>query len=538
MHSPKRNIDLPGSKLEHGAAHQAAHDRWTRRNFMGSLGLMAGGALMLGSTPVRAFQPTPLMTHLHQEESDRVLVLVQLFGGNDGLNTLIPFDDDEYYRVRPSLAIPKSEAIPFQDNQGFHPSLSSLVPIFDDGRMGIIQGVGYPDPDLSHFRSTDIWLTSSEPKEYLKSGWVGRSVETILDQMGQLDHPLAVQLGSAAPLLFKGTQRTTGMTINNPEQFDRLAGSGKLYDTEAVPDSPLGTELAFARSITNDAFRFAGTIQSAAQTGTNSVDYPRYRDFGANMAIVARLIKGNLGAKIYHVVLNGFDTHVLQANRHQILLQTIADSISAFTQDLASEGRDKEVLIMTFSEFGRRVGENGSNGTEHGTSAPLFLFGPRVHGGVYGSIPNLTDLDRFGNLKLQYNFRNVYHNVLLDWFGFSTERTSSIIGQDYANIGFINNAVGINTVGEQPARSFSLSQNYPNPFRDQTTIRYELDQPGPVQLQVFDLQGRMVKELTQGTQPAGEHSVTFSAGRLPAGTYMCRLSANGSQETRKMILVR
>ena len=538
MHSPKRNIALLGSKLEHGAAHQATHDRWTRRNFLGSLGLMAGGALMLGPTPVRAFQPTSLMTHLHQQESDRVLVLVQLFGGNDGLNTLIPFEDDEYYRVRPSLAIPKSEVIPFHDNQGFHPSFSSLAPLYDQGKMGIIQGVGYPDPDLSHFRSTDIWLTSSEPKEYLKSGWIGRSVETMLDQMGQLDHPLAVQLGSAAPLLFKGTQRTTGMTINNPEQFDRLAGSGKLYDTDAVPDSLLGEELAFARSITNDAFRFAGTIQSAAQTGTNSVDYPQYRDFGTNMAIVARLIKGNLGAKIYHVVLNGFDTHVRQANRHQVLLQTIAESISALTEDLASEGRDKEVLIMTFSEFGRRVEENGSSGTEHGTSAPLFLFGPRVHGGIYGSIPSLTDLDQFGNLQFQFNFRNVYHNVLQDWFGFSPDLTSSVIGQDYANIGFINNAVGINTVGEQPPRSFSLSQNYPNPFTDQTTITYELAETGPVQLQVFDLQGRLIRDLAQGTQPAGKHAVTFSADRLPAGTYMCRLSANGSQETRKMILVR
>ena len=530
---------ITGSKLEHGAAHRAAHDRWTRRSFLSSLGLATGSALMIGSTPVHALQPTPLMAHLHQEQSDRILVLVQLFGGNDGLNTLVQFDNDEYYRLRPGLSIPKPDVLPFSDDLGFHPSFSPLLPMYQEGKMGIIQGVGYPDPNLSHFRSTDIWLTSSESKEYLKSGWIGRSMETVLDQVGETDYPLAVQLGSSASsLLFKGQQRGTGMTISNLEQFNRLAGSGKLYDDEAVPDSPLGRELAFARSITNDAFRYAGTIQQAAQTGTNSVEYPDYRDFGDNMAIVARLIKGNLGAKIYHVVLRGFDTHAVQAQKHELLLRVVAQSIEALTQDLASEGRDTEVLIMTFSEFGRRVEENGSAGTDHGTSAPLFLFGPRVHGGIYGSTPSLTELDDFNNLKHQFEFRNIYHDVLQDWFNFSPDSSADIIGNSYQSLGFINNATGVSTTPQQPSHSFSLSQNYPNPFRDQTTITYELDQPGAVSLQVFDMQGRMVRELVHNTQPAGTHTATLYADRLPAGTYVYRLTAGQRRETRKMVVMR
>ena len=281
-----------------------------------------------------------------------------------------------------------------------------------------------------------------------------------------------------------------------------------------------------------------GTIQQAAQTGTNNVEYPSYRDFGDNMAIVARLIKGNLGAKIYHVMLRGFDTHAVQAEKHAILLRVVAESIDALTQDLASEGKDTEVLVMTFSEFGRRVEENGSKGTDHGTSAPLFLFGPRVHGGIYGSTPSLTDLDDFNNLHHQYNFRNIYHNVLQDWFNFSPDSTADIIGQDYQSLGFINNSVGVSTRTQAPLRSFSLAQNYPNPFRDQTTITYELEQPGPVRLRVYDLQGRMVREIDPGAQPAGSHTVTFHADRLPAGTYVYRLTAGESEATRKMVVVR
>ena len=537
MHTPQTDSSLNGSKLEHGDAHQAAHDQWTRRSFMGSLGLAAGGAMMLGGTPVQAFQPSPLMAHLQQEQSDRVLVLIQLFGGNDGLNTLIPYEDSEYYRVRPNLSIPQHSTIPFGNSQGFHSSLASIAPMFEEGRMGILQSVGYPEPDLSHFRSTDIWLTGSKTEDYLNSGWVGRSMETVFKHSDELTYPLAVQLGFASPLLLRGDQRGTGMSINNPAQFRRLAGSGKLYDPENVPDSPLGAELAFTRSVANDAFRYAGAIQEAASVGNNSVNYPQGMSLGANLSIVARLIKGNLGAKIYHVVLNGFDTHANQFDFHAYLLQLLAESVDAFTRDLETTGHNQKVLIMTFSEFGRRVEENGSLGTDHGTSAPLFLFGPGVAGGVYGTTPSLTDLDNFGNLRHQFNFRNVYHTVLQDWFGFSPGRTAGVIGEEYQSLGFISNPIVTSTPPQEPPRSFALAQNYPNPFRDQTTITYDLNQPGPVMLRVYDLQGRMVRELVQGTQPAGSHTVTFAADRLPAGTYVYRLTAGSSQETRKMVVL-
>ena len=505
---------------------------------MQSLGLMAGGSMMVAGTPIQALHAASLPAFLRADSSDRILVLIQLFGGNDGLNTLIPFEDDEYYRVRPRLAIPKTHALPFHTDLGFHPALAPLLPIYNEGKMGVVHSVGYPEPDLSHFRSTDIWLTGSKTDDYLNSGWVGRSMETELERLGELDYPLAVQLGFASPLLLRGENRGTGMSINNPSQFRRLAGSGKLYDAANVPNSPLGAELAFTRSVANDAFRYADAIQAAAQSGSNAIEYPYGTGLGDNLAIVARLIKGNLGAKIYHVVLSGFDTHAQQADMHRYLLSTLAESVTAFSSDLADAGREQDVLIMTFSEFGRRVEENGSFGTDHGSSAPLFLFGPPVAGGVYGATPDLQNLDNFGNLPYQFNFRNVYHTVLQDWFGFSPGRTKDVIGDDFQSLGFIANPIATSTASRQPGSRFNLAQNYPNPFTDRTTISYTLQQPGPVSLQVYDIQGRLVRDLVQGVQPAGDHSVTLPASRLPAGRYYYTLTTNHSRATKTMVVVR
>ena len=363
-------------------------------------------------------------------------------------------------------------------------------------------------------------------------------METELERRGELNYPLAVQLGFASPLLLRGDNRGTGMSINNPAQFRRLAGSGTLYDAQNVPASPLGAELAFTRSVANDAFRYADAIQTAAQSGSNDADYPLYTGLGDNLAIVARLIKGNLGAKIYHVVISGFDTHAQQADVHSRLLSTLASSVTAFSEDLAASGRDQDVLIMTFSEFGRRVEENGSFGTDHGSSAPLFLFGPPVIGGVYGSTPDLRSLDAFGNLHYQFNFRNVYHTVLQDWFGFSPGRTKDVIGDDFQSLGFIANPIATNTQRHPGPQAFSLAQNYPNPFTDRTTISYTLGEPGPVTIQVFDIQGRHVKELVNTVQPAGTHSITMAANRLPAGRYYYTLNTGEAQITKSLIIVR
>ena len=502
--------------------------------------------MVLGGTPVHAFARSPLLAHLRQAESDRILLLVQLCGGNDGLNTIIPVEDARYYQARLRLAIPKHLGLPLTDTLRLHPSFEALTGMYGDGQMAIVQGVGYAAPDLSHFRSTDIWVSASDSHVYWNTGWTGRYLEQAVPTFEEEppDFPLAVQLGGLSSMLFQGNTRNMGMSLTNPELFERLAREGTFYDVQDVPSTPYGGEIAFMRTVANDAYRYAQAIQEAANAGRNDVEYPdMYENYLAhNMSIVARLIKGNLGARVYHVGIGGFDTHAEQGGRsgwHATLLRHLAQAVTSFTQDLAAEGMADRVLIMTFSEFGRRVEENGSEGTDHGTAAPLFLFGPGVNGGLFGDTPSLTDLDADENMKHGIDFRAVYATVLQHWFGFSAATSEAVLGHAYDLLAVIAEPAEPTAVEDYavPER-FVLSPNYPNPFNPTTTIPFTLDQAAPVRLRVYDVRGRLVRTLVDGMQPGGAHAVSFDAGRLPSGTYFYRLESPEGTQTRQMMLVR
>ena len=527
-----------GSRLQDGKDHANDHLSWSRRDFMSAIGASVSGAIMLGATPVRALGGS-FYSSLQQTDSDRILVLVQLDGGNDGLNTVVPVEDDEYYAVRPGVAIKKVEALKISDLLGFHPSFESLMPLYNEGQMAVLQNVGYPEQDLSHFRSTDIWMSASAASDYVNTGWVGRSMaERVGGDVQLLDYPLAVQLGRGVPLLLKGEERSMGMSVNSTSTFDRLIDSGKFYDESAVSDSVTGNEISFVRSVANDAFRYASAIQEAANAGGNSVEYPN-SNLSENLAIVARLIKGNLGAKIYHVVIGGFDTHANQPNRHAELLKDLAEAVAAFQADISAGGWQEQVLTMTFSEFGRRVEENASFGTDHGTAAPLFLFGPSIAGGLYGSNPDLLNVDRYGNLTANFNFRNVYSTVLQDWFGFSPEATASIIGEAFPSLNFVSNPIFISTEQPSVSQGFDLKPNYPNPFTGQTTLSFSLAATTNVRLRVFDAEGREVKTVLDRTLSSGSHEVVFQSGGLPSGRYFYRLETpEGGSSVRAMTIVR
>lgn len=531
-------MNRKGSRLQDGAAHEHDHRCWSRRDFLAAIGATAGSALMMGATPIRPLSG-PLYAELMGMESDRVLVLIQLDGGNDGLNTVIPFENDVYHQVRPNVAIPKSQVLQVNSETGFHPSMQALMPLYSEGQMAILQGVGYPEQDLSHFRSTDIWMSASEADTYLNTGWVGRSMQVHAgDEISSLPYPLAVQLGWGSPLLMKGDERSVGMAVTNTDLFNRLADSGKIYDEASVSNTAAGTEIAFVRSVANDAFRYADAIQDAANQGQNSVQYPD-NFLAENLAIVAKLIKGNLGAKIYHVILDGFDTHAEQPDWHANLLMYLSESVAAFQQDITAAGWQDRVLTMTFSEFGRRVEENGSRGTDHGTAAPLFLFGPTVRGGFLGAQPDLVDLDMYGNMKTNYNFRNVYSTVLQDWFGFSPSAAAGVIGEPYASLGFVASPISTSTDQPLPDATFTLHANYPNPFVQQTNIVFTLPKTTSVRVNVFDAQGRLVQRVYQGVKASGRHELSFHASNLPSGRYFCRLdTADGNSQSIAMTLLR
>ena len=526
-----------GSSLHDGAAHINDHQCWSRRDFLAAIGATAGSALMMGTTPIRPMAG-PIYRELMGMDSERVLVLIQLDGGNDGLNTVIPFDNDIYRQVRPNVAIPRSQVLQLNNELGFHPSMDALMSMYNEGQMAILQGVGYPEQDLSHFRSTDIWMSASEADTYLNTGWIGRSMQVQAGDIASLPYPLAVQLGWGSPLLLKGDNRSVGMAVTNTDMFNRLADSGKVYDESAVNTTAAGSEISFVRSVANDAFRYAGAIQAAANQGQNAVQYPD-NFLAENLAIVARLIKGNLGARIYHVILDGFDTHADQPDWHATLLMYLAQSVAAFQQDIAASGWQDRVLTMTFSEFGRRVEENGSRGTDHGTAAPLFLFGPTVRGGFYGDHPDLATLDTYGNLHTNFNFRNVYSTVLQDWFGFSPSAAAGVIGASYASLGFVASPISTSTDQPLPEASFTLHANYPNPFAQQTNIVFTLPKTTSLRINVFDTQGRLVQRVFDGVKTPGRHELSFTAANLPSGRYFCRIDTeDGNAQSIAMTLLR
>ncbi|NBC18857.1 MAG: DUF1501 domain-containing protein [Bacteroidetes bacterium] len=533
-----------GSRLAHGEAHAHDHACWSRRDFLTTLGLATvGSSFVIGGTPVRAFGQSALLRRLQTVETDRVLVLIQLGGGNDGLNTVVPVDDDRYYNNRPTLALPKNDTLRLDDGVGLHPSFDALTPVYGDGDMAVLQNVGYPTPNLSHFRSTDIWLSASDSNEVLSTGWVGRYLDQSFPDFSEepTDFPLAVQVGGLGSMLFQGPAANMGMSLTTPDIYEQIASEGILFRTDDLPQTTYGSEMEFVRSVANGAFVYAEAVQEAAQSGQNRVDYPTPNPLATNLAIVAQQIKGRLGARIYHVNLSGFDTHSNQEGTHALLLRYLAEAVDAFLRDLAADDLAEDVLVMTFSEFGRRVQENGSQGTDHGTAAPLFLFGNGVEGGLYGSVPDLSNLDGTGNIPFETDFRQVYATVLRDWFGLTAEETTSVLGDAFEPLPVVTDPAGGDPTDTQPPavpEAFALYQNYPNPFNPRTTITYTLSAAAPVTLRIYDAQGRLVQTLVQGTRPAGPHAVRFDAGHLPSGTYFYRLETPEGQKTRQMALVR
>ncbi len=536
------NVQLgAGISLEDGEKHAQAHVTWSRRQFLQGLGLATtGSAFGFGASTVRAFSTSPLLQSLSRSGTDRILVLVQLSGGNDGLNTVVPYTDPEYYRIRPSIGIPENSVLPLSAELGLHPSLVSFERLYQDGVMQVLRGVGYEDPSLSHFSSTDAWLTADSAKNIDSTGWLGRYLTQEYPEFISTNptYPLALQLGNGAPLLFQGSASRMGIAFPNLALLNRFAADGAIFDESFAPSTSFGSELSFVKSVANDSFQFAESIQAAANKGSNLVEYPSNLGLSGNLAVTAKLIRGRLGTNIYHLNLGGFDTHSNQLNRHQSLMQQLSDAIGAFMDDLKADGWDKEVLVMTFSEFGRRIYQNGSGGTDHGTSAPLFMFGGGVAGGLIGQQPSLTQLEPGGNLSYNIDFRGLYASILKDWFGLSESEVTSLITGSFTPVPILDSSFVTNTEPWAVPESVRLLTNYPNPFRARTMIDFELERGQSVRIDVFDVAGKNVATLVNRPLQPGRHQIPFEAGSLPSGTYFMRLTTEKDVQTRSLSLVR
>jgi len=383
----------------------------------------------------------------------RVVVLIQLNGGNDGLNTVIPLDNyDAYYKARANIAIPRDKVLRLQgdDKTGLHPAMPELQQLYETGKLAIIQGVSYPQPNFSHFRATDIWLTGADAGQVLPTGWAGRYLD---DQYPQFPHdypnagmpdPLAIQVGSLVSPALQGPTLTMGMAISNPNSFY------DLINDRSAPAAPTraGDQLAYIREMAVKTDQYAGVIKNAAQKVSRQSDC--YPPTGKNpladqLKIVARLIAGGLKTRFYLVSMGGFDTHAKQTDNtdtttgnHAKLLGRLSEAINAFVDDLGGLKVENRVIGMTFSEFGRRIQSNASGGTDHGAAAPVFIFGGKVQSGIIGQNPTWPDkLTVNDNLMMQYDFRAIYSTLLEKWFLADEATAEAVLFKAFEPVSFI-----------------------------------------------------------------------------------------------------
>ena len=473
-----------------------------------------------------------------QWESDRIVILIKLNGGNDGLNTVIPIQDDIYYQARPTLAIPSDQTLSVNDTTGFHYSLDPIYPFYQNGQVGIIQGVGYQQGNLSHFRSSDIWVTGSDANEHLTTGWLGRLFENEYPDFpdGVPDHPLAIQYNSANLLEFRTSQSNVGMMVFDPEtMYAIINGNYVPGEDDPAPETYGGEELSYIREIDTLSMEYSEVINESAQAGVNTIEYPG-NNIGYQMALTAKLISGGLGTPVYRLYQPGYDTHANQANTHDNLLQDVSSSIAALLQDLSNQGLQDRVMVMTTSEFGRRVYENGSLGTDHGTSAPCLFFGSSIVPDIFGDNPDLTNLNNNNNMQTQYDFRQIYSTLITDWFGLPEYIAQNVFGQSFDPIPFVQEPLSVKPP-VLPAH-FKVHAAFPNPFNPTTVIGYTLPASGNVNIRIMDSGGRLIQNNHLGPIPRGHHTFRIDGRKWASGAYFAQVETGGTILTQKITLLK
>ena len=350
-------------------------------------------------------------TQTPASRSGKILIVVQLSGGNDGLNTVVPYDNDIYYRSRPRLGIPKQEVLKLNGDQGLNLAMQSLKDLYDEGLLSIVNSVGYPNPDRSHFRSMDIWHTASDSDQYLQTGWLGRYLDHACHHCQQPYH--ALEIDDSLSQAMKGAERN-GFAMSNPQQLNRTANNRFLKAVAQHSHDHDHEEVAYLYKTMIDSQSSAQYLFEQSKVYQSKENYPN-TPFGRDLKQIAELITADTATQVYYVSLTGFDTHANQQNIQNRLLQQYADGMKALVKDLKRNDLLKDTLIMTFSEFGRRVQQNASNGTDHGTANNLFLIGEQLQKpGFFNAAPDLSKLDN-GDLIFQVDFRNIYATILDRW---------------------------------------------------------------------------------------------------------------------------
>jgi len=366
-----------------------------------------------------------------EDNGNRIMVVLELAGGNDGLNTIVPYANDAYYKARPKLAIKKNEVLKLNDELGLNPSCTGLESLFKDGNMAVIQGCGYPNPNLSHFTAMEWWHTAT-PHGSDEYGWIGRFAD---EHEPEAIENYIVNIASRQSMAVNSKVHSP-VVFSDPQKFGRVGTKEqqKVFDVFGEIEQTGNSALNFVNQVSKTATVGASMVRNACAEYKTLVDYGSNNDLTSDLKKVSAMIAADLPTRIYYVSMGGFDTHAAQAGAHQTLMIYMSDAIRGFMEDIKRIGRADDVSMMVFTEFGRRVSENASGGTDHGTATPMYIIGENVKGGFYGEHPSLTDLDD-GNLKLTTDFRSVYGTMLTEWMGFDKRAAAEVLKGDYPSHG-------------------------------------------------------------------------------------------------------
>ena len=475
------------------------------------------------------------------ETNGKKLVLIQLDGGNDGLNTLIPLDMyQNLVKVRPQVVLPENKILPLTSTQGLHPSMEKMQHLFQDEKLMFIQNVAYPQPNLSHFRSKEIVLSASDSQTVVSSGWFGRYLEILHPEYPdnypsvENPHPLAITIGNTNSPTCQGEMNSLGVVL---QKLSTSYQSGS--ENQNFPDTPYGNELKFVSGVMQKTEKYLEVVSETADLSeTLSQNWPENNGLADKLKIVARLISGGLNTPIYIVNLGGFDTHAKQVfvgetdtGKHADLMKLLSEAVFAFQSELQLQNKEDEVLGLIYSEFGRRIASNKTYGTDHGVAYPMMLFGSKINPVVYGQNPQInSEVESKDNVPMEFDFRRVYASLLKDWLELGETDVSSVLFQEFEYIPILKSSVGTNEY-LQNSKEFRIDSVYPNPILDNASIQIIHD-GGFVKLELWNSSGQKIRSIMEGKVPKGKHIVQFQKSGLAKGTYYLVLSNSTNKFTQ------
>jgi len=541
----------------------------------------AGAPIALQGVPLKVLgSHRDVQRMAAQSTNNRVIVIIQLHGGNDGLNTLIPISNyDEYYSRRANIAIPykvgNRTLIPLdstaasEEQVGLHPDMQDFKHLYDTGKAAVFQGVSYENNNGSHFRGRDIWFMGGSADDYFSSGWVGRYLNSEYAPLNypedfpteQMPDPLALEMGNDLSLLFHQTGNIpTSISLgNSPEGLNRLINELEGFVDQDIDERGLPPDFLNSSPYGQEKNWILGW-EDKSETSANptSVTYPERYPFNTSgglknplssqLQLVARLLEGGVKTKVFLVKLGGFDTHATQVESydptmgiHSALVYHLSSAMRAFQNDLKSRGLEDRVLSFTMSEFGRRIGSNGSYGTDHGTGGPVLLFGKGVKPGIYGQVPDVSK----NNVDLQFDYRQVFSNVLKDWMGVSESTLTNDIffrnfvsgshpqGGNYEPLELIKDV--LLSEKDYVKLKYHISAVYPNPANRYTQVRIHVNNYQNVSISLINADGKVIQRIARSVAP-GEHTFSLTLDNVRAGFYFIKAKSQMLDDTKRLII--